>query len=69
MAIFELTIDTPFPAFETRAGAVAYIIQSVQVALNELGRNQGTVLTGSIYGSTPSGENSNLGSWTYSPGG
>jgi hypothetical protein len=64
MSIFTVSINDP--SLAKRSSEVAFIRKAVETALEELGRGNGNVTSGSVIG-TDSGGNTNvsLGSWTY----
>jgi hypothetical protein len=69
MANFAFTITVAPQSFDKQSGEVAHIKRVLDLAINEIGRGQGTVTSGSIVGVSPAGvANTSLGSWSYTPG-
>jgi hypothetical protein len=64
MSIFTVAINDP--SLAKRSSEVAYIRKAVETALEELGRGNGNVTSGSVIATDSSGNtNTSLGSWTY----
>jgi hypothetical protein len=67
MTVLAITIADPAPSFSSKASEVAYLIGVLQTLEKEIGRGNGSVVSGSIVGTNAAGTpNSSLGSWTYS---
>ena len=70
MTVLTVTISNPSPALESRASEVAFLIKTLQALIEEIGRGNGTVTSGSIIGTSAGGTpNTSLGSWSYTPAG
>lgn len=62
-----LTITINDPVFDKKSSEVAYLQRVLHLLGNEIGRSHGTVTSGQILGTSPTGvANTSLGSWTYS---
>jgi hypothetical protein len=69
MSTFTFTLTVSPQNFDRQSIEVEHIKKVIELAISEFGRGRGTVTSGSIVGSSPSGaSNSSLGSWSYTPG-
>jgi hypothetical protein len=66
MAVLTITITDP-PAFDKKSSEVQHILKILDHLEMEIGRGRGTVTSGTIIGTSPTGAtNVSLGSWSYS---
>ena len=63
-----LTITITDQSFDKKSAEVGYLLRTLDLLKNEIGRGHGTVTSGTIIGRNAAGvPNSSLGSWTYTP--
>jgi hypothetical protein len=68
MALLTVTINNAATAFDRKTAELGFIAYALNEVEKELGRGNGTVLSGTILGVSPAGvANTSLGSWTYTP--
>ena len=68
MALLTITINNPPTNFDKKSAEVGYCLRLLEEVKKELGRGQGTVVSGSILSydislNSPTAQ----GSWTYTP--
>lgn len=55
-------------AFDKKSAEVGYLLRTLDLLKNEIGKGQGTITSGTIVGQNAAGAaNTSLGSWTYTP--
>lgn len=68
MTLLTVTINDPSPNPGTKSGEIAYLQQVLSEVSMELGRQRGTVYSGTVPGVSAAGvSNTSKASWTYTP--